>query len=44
MSTATDITVGVNALGAPAGPGSDVATGSGLANAKKAVQLARNIH
>ncbi|WP_242066149.1 S8 family serine peptidase [Brevibacillus laterosporus] len=44
MSTATDITVGVNALGAPAGPGSDIATGSGLANAKKAVQLARNIH
>ncbi|WP_258074323.1 S8 family serine peptidase [Brevibacillus laterosporus] len=44
MNTATDVTVGVSFQGTPAGPGDDVVTGSGLANAKKAVQMARNIH
>ena len=34
--TATDVTVGVSAMGQPAGPGIDAATGSGLVHALNA--------
>lgn len=44
MNTAVDITQGHNAQHEPAGPGNDLATGSGLANAERAVQVARNLH
>jgi subtilisin family serine protease len=35
-STATDVTTGVSAMGQPAGPGVDAATGSGLVHALNA--------
>ncbi|MBA4534599.1 S8 family serine peptidase [Brevibacillus halotolerans] len=44
MNTAIDITEGHNAQNQPARPGNDLATGSGLANAEKAVQMVRNVH
>jgi subtilisin family serine protease len=39
-STATDVTVGTSAMGQPAGPGVDAATGSGLVHALNAWQSA----
>lgn len=41
MSTARDVTTGTNALGNSAGTGYDIATGSGLVDAHKAVMLAK---
>ena len=41
--TATDITTGMSASGQPAGPGIDLATGSGLVNAYRAWSQTRSI-
>ena len=41
MSTATDVTVGANAMGNAAGPGYDNATGAGLVDANRCVLRAR---
>lgn len=41
MSTATDVTVGSNAMGAPAGVGYDNATGRGLVDANRCVLRSR---
>jgi subtilisin family serine protease len=43
QQTARDVTQGVNAFNFPAGPGRDLATGYGLADAERAVQLAMRI-
>ena len=40
-STARDVTTGTNAMGNAAGPGYDLATGAGLVDAYKAVQVAQ---
>jgi subtilisin family serine protease len=39
-ATATDVTAGTSSMGDPAGPGVDLATGSGLVNALRAWQAA----
>jgi subtilase family serine protease len=42
ISTATDVTAGTSAMGQPAGPGWDAATGAGLVSAKWAYLVAMN--